>query len=164
MLNFEAVRIDFLNRMAQDPTFQTITGANGTDERLYERYNADAVLSVTQPCYVTYMLLPHGETRQGVQQPVFSLIIWGKTEASQAIADLRTRIFELYDQQIWTAGGARVQSRFIRESDTDEPQVNIIGRMIQIRVGYTHKAPAQPIPLSPSPASLTLTGRTPTKT
>jgi hypothetical protein len=145
----DTVREGFLARISTDATFRTLTGAAGYDDRLYAIDQADAVLSAAQPVYVTYMLLPMGETQRGVGEPTFSMVLWSRrgelvNETGMgypAIAAVAARFHVLFDRKVWTIGTARVHSRIVRESDIEDTPHGFVGRMMQVRVGYYDGTP-----------------------
>lgn len=140
-LETDDLREAFLARLSEDTGFQEATGADNGDERLYQRYNGDAVITNDQPAYVTYMLLPHGETRDGLNIPVFSLIIWSQDQFYDAVKAVKVRLRALFDKKRWNIGSGddavEVYSRIVREMDTDEPSQGIMGRIVQVRVAST---------------------------
>lgn len=142
-MTLDTLREAFVARLADDTTFKALTGADANDGRLYAKDQADAVISETQPAYVTYLLLPHGETNTGLAQPTFSLIIWSKRgEVSggvnvgyPAVKAVAAQVKTLFDKVTWTASSARLRSRLVRESDTEDVEYGFVGRMMQVRVG-----------------------------
>jgi hypothetical protein len=135
--SLDTIREATLTRLQSDATFRTLTGATNADPRLYYRFFGDAVISDTQPVYVTYMLMPHNETAMGVAQPVFSFFLWSRPSGYTALKGVADRIQALFDRQVWTVGSVRVQSRLIRQGDVDEvPGGQFTGRSMHVRVAF----------------------------
>ncbi len=79
MMTADNIREAFLSRMAADTAFKAATGATSDDSRINAKDQADGDVSEQKPAYVTYMLLPMGETSNGLVQPTFSIIIWSSS-------------------------------------------------------------------------------------
>jgi hypothetical protein len=134
-MQLDVLREAVLDRLEGDSGFKSIAGWTAEDNRLYERYQAHPVSTDTQPVFITYMLLPVGESRMGVSEPTFSFIIWGKPKYYESLSSCRDRISALFDRQKWTAGSMSVWSRLVHEGDMDQPDTGLMGRSVQVRVG-----------------------------
>jgi hypothetical protein len=140
-VDIDVIREAALTRLESDSAFQTLTGATAGDSRVTLRHTGDAGVSATQPAFVTYTVLPQGETHEGVSQPKVSFVVWAQEQSYEAMSDVATRIRTLFDRQRWTAGSLTVWSRVVNEGDLDEPTSGFIGRMLHVRIGTLDLAP-----------------------
>jgi hypothetical protein len=141
-MDLDIIREATLARLADDPTFQTLTGANATRGQLYQSHMEASEISTAQKAYVTYRFMPHGESRSGVAGPIYSFVVWSRPEFYEAVSDIRTRIEQLFDRKKWTIGSRQVWSRVTMEQDLDQAEYGFIGRNIMVRVGTQDIAPA----------------------
>src|SRR5688572_13597918 len=97
-LSTDDLRDAALARLGDDSTFKSLTGADALDPRLYYRFKSEAEVTDLKPAYVVYLVLPHGETVDGVTKPVLSLTVWTVDEHFDTMVAVRDRIFELFDK------------------------------------------------------------------
>lgn len=128
------LRESMLTRLGADATFRTLTGYTAADPRLYYRYEPALVITPAQPAYVVYAMLNQRESRDGLMDPVFQLIVWTQEQYYTTMTDIRDRIAALFDKKTWTVGGQVVQGRIVFQADTDLPNDGMVGRMLQVRI------------------------------
>lgn len=127
-----------LSALALDTALYELLGVTPADPRIYWYYNGDAVLSETQPAYITYMLINLPEIPGAVVSPILSLMIWGIDE--QVVENVRDRVAALFgDEQgkELVFSNQTVWSKKTNESDSYQETPHAAGRTMQYRFSWT---------------------------
>ena len=126
--------------LSSDTTMRRLLGARTNDPRVYRYYEPDAVVSDTQPAYITVALTARPERTGAVREPVFTLALWG-SRYEGVVETVRDRVLELLDfssrpkDYLTTESGEAVQPIVIGEHDSAQENTKFAGRQLVFRFG-----------------------------
>lgn len=122
-----------------DPTLIRLLGVRSTDPRVYRYYEPDAVISDAQKAYITIALVADPERTGAVQQPTFTLAIWGIKY--EYVEQVYMKVLELLDfttrpsEYLTTASGVQVQPIKLGSHDSAQENTKFAGRQLTLRFG-----------------------------
>lgn len=123
-----------MTMLSTDSVVQALTGGRpSTDPRVYWFYQADAVLTVEYPAYISFAQMSSGRERGGVTEPVYSFRVYAYDLAvCQAIV---TRMNQLFDGVVNTLGAGTVTSEKVQASDLFDQANKFAGREVHYSFG-----------------------------
>lgn len=130
------IPVKFTAMIQADPTLISLMGIGVEgDGRVYRYYNADAYVDSVRKVYITWSLISGPRQTGGVEEPVYSFIIWGRLYDD--VVAVRDRLVVLFGKKgITTGAGRQLYGLKVHEQDSFQEQPNYDGITLHFQFGY----------------------------
>ena len=138
-MNIDELVILMVGTLRADPTLARLLGVQAADPRVYRYYEPDAVIDADRKAYITIALTADPERTGAVNQPTFTLAIWGGKY--EYVEQVYLRVLDLLDfttrpaEYLTTASGVQVQPVRVGAHDSAQENTKFAGRQLTLRFG-----------------------------
>lgn len=127
----------FLVVILGDATLRALMGSDvdPNDSRVYRYYNSDAYIDDYRRAFITWALIATPPLQGGVEDPVYSFVIWGRD--IDIVEQVRDRLVFLFGKKgIATDTGRQLYGQKVHEQDSYQEQPNYDGKTLHFKFGY----------------------------
>jgi hypothetical protein len=128
-----------IDTLSGDTALRRILGARTDDGRVYRYYQPEAVITDSQPAYITLATTANPERTAAIKEPVISLATWAKNWST--VTSVEERIYALLDYTdrpqlyLTTPSGRKVQPIRMSEHDSAQENTKFAGKQYAFRFG-----------------------------